>query len=256
MYNPPSTDPLLDNTVDEFIELVNISGQEVPLYDPAYPTNLWRLQGGVTFSFPANTAILVGGVVLVVSFDPADSTALAAFRSKYSIASSVPVYGPYVGKLRNSGDEVELYRPDAPQAPGRPDAGYVPFLRVDKVNYSDVDPWPTQADGTGMSLQRRDRLAFGNDPANWLAGSPTPGVGGGSSTEIVLAIEASGPAAPKQIQFNSVSGQTYAVQFKNDLQSTVQWQSLTNVTASGSTVVVEDPTSPSATQRFYIVMSP
>ena len=186
--------------------------------------------------------------------DPADSSALTAFRSKYSIPSSVPVYGPYVGKLRNSGDEVELYKPDAPQAPGRPDAGYVPYLRVDKVNYSDVAPWPTQADGAGMSLQRRDRLGFGNDPANWQAAAPTPGIGGSSSADVVLGILASSPVDPKQLQFNAVSGQSYTVQFKNDLQSATQWQPLTTVTAGGSSVSVEDSSSPTTSQRFYRVV--
>jgi hypothetical protein len=38
-----------------------------------------------------------------------------------------------------------------------------------------VDPWPLQADGYGGSLTRIDPAAYGNDPANWQAATPTPG---------------------------------------------------------------------------------
>jgi hypothetical protein len=37
---------------EEFIELRNITTNAVPLFDPAYPTNHWRLGGGVSFTFP------------------------------------------------------------------------------------------------------------------------------------------------------------------------------------------------------------
>ena len=52
-YNPPP-DGLTDGDEFEFIELKNITGTPVNLFDPAYPTNRWRLRGGVDFDFPAN----------------------------------------------------------------------------------------------------------------------------------------------------------------------------------------------------------
>lgn len=253
MYNPLPPDGVTDNTVDEFVELLNIASTNVPLYDPAFPENLWRLQGGISFSFPANTTIPAGGEVIIVSFDPADATALAAFRTKFSVPASVPVFGPYVGRLRNSGDEVELYRPDTPQAPGRPDAGYVPFLRVDKVNYSDLAPWPAAADGTGNSLQRRTPEAFGNDPANWQAASPTPGHESDSSPggEITVAIQFTDATSPIQLQLNSVAGRSYTVQYLDDLQQSPQWQTLTTEVASGSTITVQDQSPSGRSHRFY-----
>ncbi|HXJ73833.1 MAG TPA: lamin tail domain-containing protein, partial [Candidatus Dormibacteraeota bacterium] len=36
---------------DEFIELGNVTGNEVPLFDPAFPTNTWRVNG-LSFHFP------------------------------------------------------------------------------------------------------------------------------------------------------------------------------------------------------------
>jgi len=39
-----------------------------------------------------------------------------------------------------------------------------------------VDLWPTEADGLGKSLSRKDPNAYGNDVANWEAAEPSPGV--------------------------------------------------------------------------------
>ncbi len=39
-----------------------------------------------------------------------------------------------------------------------------------------VDLWPTEADGLGKSLSRRDPNDYGNDVINWEAATPSPGV--------------------------------------------------------------------------------
>ena len=59
------------------------------------------------------------------------------------------------------------------------------YIRVDRVNYSDgshpencpgnIDLWPVEADGSGMSLTRKIPTDYGNDPDNWLASVPSPG---------------------------------------------------------------------------------
>jgi hypothetical protein len=59
------------------------------------------------------------------------------------------------------------------------------YIRIDRLNYSDgshpedcpggVDLWPAEADGGGMSLSRRVSSAYGNDVANWKAGTASPG---------------------------------------------------------------------------------
>jgi hypothetical protein len=175
MYHPPDNGTN-DNIVEEFLELRNITTSPVSLFDGSFPTNTWRLRDGVSFDFPPGTTLPGGGHLLVVSFDPVnDPGTLSAFRSKYALDSSVPIYGPYGGKLDNGGESVELYKPDAPQMAPDPDAGFVPYILVDKVKYSDTFPWPVAADGGGASLQRISPDEYGNDPINWMAANPNPG---------------------------------------------------------------------------------
>jgi hypothetical protein len=177
MFNPFSEDGL-DNRLDEFIELFNITTSPVKLFDPFNPTNTWRLQNGVSFSFPMNQSIPALGYALVVSFDPSlDPISLSNFKAKYNVPNTVKVYGPFRGDLNNDGDSLELNKPDFPQPAGRVDEGFVPYIRVDKVNYTDRAPWPSGADGTGLSLQRKNSFAFGNDSRSWDASQPTPGAG-------------------------------------------------------------------------------
>ncbi len=174
MYDPPSQDGITDNVQDEYVELLNLSPSAVPLYDPAAPTNTWAISGGIAYSFPRNVTLPAGGCLLIVSFDPViDQPALAEFLSRYQLTNPVSLFGPYTGHLANSGESIALYRPDSPQLPPHPDAGFVPYILVDQINYSAASPWPTGASGTGSSLQRLAPASYGNDPANWFVGAPT-----------------------------------------------------------------------------------
>jgi hypothetical protein len=57
-----------------------------------------------------------------------------------------------------------------------PDAPGTPFWSViDEVVYSDQTPWPL-ADGNDLSLHRITSSKAGNDPENWAARAPTPGL--------------------------------------------------------------------------------
>jgi len=174
MYHPPDVGGL-DNAADEYIQLRNITASPVNLFDLAHPTNRWRLRDAVQFDFAASTTIPGGGNLIVVSFDPANTNALAVFRAKYGLPVSAAIVGPYTGKLDNGGDSIELLKPDAPEPPESPDAGLVPYILVERVTYADVFPWPPAADGTGSALRRVEMTLFGNDPVNWVAGTPFSG---------------------------------------------------------------------------------
>jgi hypothetical protein len=165
-----------DTNAAEFIELLNIASTNVPLYDPNATSNTWRLADGVDFVFPTNVSLPVGGSLLIVSFDPvADSVKSNWFRSTYAVPASVPMLGPYAGGLASEGEDLELLKPDPPQAPPSPDAGFVPYVLVEHVHYLATGPWPTNGIGSGASLQRSFARNFGNEPLNWFTGAPSPG---------------------------------------------------------------------------------
>ncbi len=146
MYHP-------DADGDEFIELYNFSQQTVSLYDPASPSRTWSFIDGIDYQFPPQVSLPPGGFLLVVKIDP------DLFRTKYHIPTSVPIFGPYDGKLSNGGERVALARPGSGNS----------TLLVDAVTYDDAPPWPTQPDGHGPSLERIDPLADSQDPSNWRA---------------------------------------------------------------------------------------
>src|SRR5213075_1393806 len=109
---------------------------------------------------------------LLVSFNPADQNLLATFRARYSVPPATLVLGPFSGQLGNNGESVRLYKPGTPDTNSLP---VVPFILVDRVDYSNQLPWPAAADGIGPSLQRLVESAYGNDPLNWVAVGPSAG---------------------------------------------------------------------------------
>lgn len=170
MFQPPLLGTN-ENYEGEFIELQNVAATNVPLFAADFPTNTWKLGNAVSFAFPTNVTLPVGGRVLVVGFNPATNlVALAALRAAYNVETNTPIYGPWSGRLDNSGEAIELKFPDAPE-PG----GFVPYIMVEKVAYEPVAPWPGGAAGTGNSLQRAVMLNYANDPINWFAAAPTAG---------------------------------------------------------------------------------
>lgn len=175
MYHPPDLDGTNDNVLDEYVELFNPTSATVHLSE----TNVaWRLDGGIRFTFPPNTSLAPGTGLVVVGFDPANTTALAAFRARYGLTNAaVPILGPYVdqsgnpAKLSNRSERVGLEKPQFPDLPG--DA--YSWVVMDEVTYGNQDPWPVSPNGVGDALHRRSPQPSGNDPANWTAAPPTLG---------------------------------------------------------------------------------
>lgn len=158
---------------DEFIELKNISGQPVRLYHVQHFTNTWRLSG-VDFTFPQNIEIPANGLVVISPLEP------AAFRTKYAVPANVGIFGPWNGNLQDGGERVAIEWPDTPdlETNGLQVVEIVPYIDMDVVRYDQLAPWPTEASGTGSSIERKVSTAYGNDPQNWRAspGSPSPGL--------------------------------------------------------------------------------
>lgn len=171
-YNPSA-----DNTGDEYIELRNISSSAVMLQDAVkteiaagvYQTDVvpWQFTEGIDFTFPMDTTIPAGGVIIVAK----NPTAFGAYYAGQLPAGTV-VFGPFANdtSLSNGGEKVRLCRA-GDQPLGQPRN----YIRVDQVNYDDLSPWPVSPDGQGQSLTGINPAAYGNDVANWAAAAPSPG---------------------------------------------------------------------------------
>jgi len=275
----------------EFVEVLNITGNPVPLFSTGFPTNTWRFSG-IDYSFPTNMTLVANSTVLV------SATNAALFRARYNVPEGVAVLGPFSGQLQNSGENLELQAPDAPNPEG------VPYVTIDAVRYNDRNPWPPAADGSGLSLQRAPASGYGSEPLNWIAAAPTPGNVSGTgdtdgdgmndeweqehgtfvfipdadedpdkdgltnreefmagthpnSASNVLRFEhvsISGGAV--YLQFNAAANRTYSLLYKSALADT-QWLKAADVLAQAAPRVVSITNSvPAGAQRFYRIVTP
>ena len=176
MYHPDwPTGGIYHSDQYEYLELYNITGSPVTLYDSVEGVP-WKISDGIEYTFsalPNEVTIPAGGYLLVVK-NP------TAFSWRYPSVPSEKILGPYDGKLGNGGEKVEISKPGDVDLLG---TRY--YIRIDRVNYSDgshpedcptgVDLWPVEADGLGKSLTRKVPADYGNDVINWKAAAPSPG---------------------------------------------------------------------------------
>ena len=148
----------------EFVELENVSAETVPLYDLAYPTNGWRIEGGISFSFTEPQAMAPGAKWII-----ANTNNVAAVRRLLGASDAQIVLGPYSGQLASSGERLSLVRPDTPQLPPRPDAGFVPYFVVEQLDYKAMAPWPAEAALADRCLARIASTAPAYQASNWRA---------------------------------------------------------------------------------------
>ncbi len=174
MYHPDWPEGgIYSNDEYEYVELRNITASPVTLYD--YDVGLpWIFTNGIEYIFPDDPPVTIpsGGCIVVVRNK-------TAFSLRYPGVPSNKIYGPYGGHLDNAGESLELSQPG-----DEDELGVRYYIRVDRVHYSDgshpqdcpgdVDLWPVEPDGYGMSLGRLFGQYYGNDPNNWTAISPSP----------------------------------------------------------------------------------
>ena len=141
VINEIHSDPTNPVDLVEFIELHNTS--DIPL-----DVSGWTIRNAVDFTFPAGSSVPANGY-LVAGQDPGQ------IQAKLNVAS----VGPWVGRLANSGDTVELWT----------NAGNL----IDEVDYQLSFPWPTTGDGPSIQLVNPE---FENDiGGSWRSAEPTPG---------------------------------------------------------------------------------
>ncbi len=161
----------------EWIEIHNPGTKAVNLSN-------WKLQQGVTFTFPEGSEIVPNGY-LVLCRDQ------KLFQEFYS----ADAFSEFKGKLNNGGETIELVNA----------AGSL----VDTVTYDDQSPWSTAPDGASPSLERIVSGTSGNDPLNWAPSSlpeedqfPTGTPGQKNSAR------GSHPRIPVQLQTSRPKGET------------------------------------------------
>jgi hypothetical protein len=144
-YHPAA--PLGENgDLQEFIELHNRG--TLPL----------RLDGlsfsrGLRYQFPLSTTLAAGGYLVLANN-------AAKFQEVYGFAP----FDLMISNLANKGETIELV--DALGA------------TIDTVQFNDLPPWPTAADGTGPSLELINPRLDNNDASHWQASTNTGGTPG------------------------------------------------------------------------------
>ena len=126
-----------------FVELYNRSTAT------AFDLSGMRFQG-LGFFIPDGTLIPAGGYAVFVK----DRNAFAA-----AYGSTIPVAGEFGGSLDNNGEHLKLIVPAG--------LGGTNDLVVTDVRYSNLLPWPTNANGFGPSLQLIDPAQGSWRAANW-----------------------------------------------------------------------------------------
>lgn len=188
MYNPPES----GNDTTEFIELLNISDSDINLSGYAFTE-------GIVLEF-GNVNLASGAYLLATKSN-------AAMNAYYGVEGVEWTEG----SLSNSGEDIILEN----------SAGDV----IDIVDYDKGGDWPSEANGSGYSLELCDPYKDNNDPVNWKI----------SITETETVIEGTvifaSPGMENEIECEDLIDHTVdvlALQFdpKNltiNLNETVQW---------------------------------
>jgi hypothetical protein len=169
MYHPSIDDDA------EYVELLNTGFARITLFDSSV-SEPWRFtdDAGIDFWFPTDTPVTLkyNEHILLVK------DAASVRRLGVPADAQVLEWGP--GRLDNAGETIRLLKPGDVD-----NAGTRHWIEVDRIQYSDGsqtdsfpdgnDPWPPEADGLGLSLNRVSPSDYGDDVNNWHATIPTPG---------------------------------------------------------------------------------
>jgi hypothetical protein len=172
---PPAVGPLVIGEImynpapggDEYVELQNTGALDLPLSEPSLPDHTWKIDG-LGFAFPPSITLAPGEIVLLAP----SSVAEATFRAEYGVPAEVRIFTTSQD-LADYGAVLTLMKAWKPYGSGSDTV--LPFILEETIAFTNTTPWPAAANGTGSSLHRKDLSAYGNDPASWEAGPPSPG---------------------------------------------------------------------------------
>ncbi|RLD10966.1 MAG: hypothetical protein DRI44_04710 [Chlamydiae bacterium] len=172
MYYPVSVS---NETVSEWIELHNQMAVDLDVSE-------WKISNGIDFTFPIGS-VIPGGGYAVIAASP------SVLESQTGLTN---VYGPFLGKLSNSGETLRLLN----------NSGRL----MDKVSYGDSNEWPVEADGSGASLSKIKSDSASKPAENWSASSQIGGTPGVENSGTLAAL-------PAGLLFNEIMSASSGINF-------------------------------------------
>jgi hypothetical protein len=142
MYQPPDNEPVM-----EWVEIHNQMAVDMDISG-------WSIQGGIQYGFPEGT-VIAGGGYLVVAISPDTLGRLAGITD---------VYGPFAGRLSNSGERLELRNNNQ--------------RLMDSVRYGIEGDWPVGPGGGGLSLAKIHPHAASATSSSWQSSREIGGTPG------------------------------------------------------------------------------
>ena len=153
--------PITEDDAEEFVEIHNRSSQSMDLSG-------WRLEEGVSFTFPSGATLPAGGHVVV-------GRNLQRLRANYPNLTEANSFGNWSGSLRNSGERLALSKPDqilSTNALGQVTSDTIHIV-VSEVAYRDAGRWGQWSGGGGSSMELIDPRADTMRPSSWADSDET-----------------------------------------------------------------------------------
>jgi hypothetical protein len=146
---------------DQYVEIYNHG---------AAPADLsgWRLEDGVSFTFPPGTMLSPDGYLVVAKN-------VARLLTNYPNLTPSIALGDFQGKLAGGGERIALTKPDtlvSTNLDGSFSTNLIHIV-VDEVTYQNGGRWGQWAHGGGSSLERIDPRADGRLAGNWADSDET-----------------------------------------------------------------------------------
>jgi regulation of enolase protein 1 (concanavalin A-like superfamily) len=162
VYNGSLPSPAGQIVINEIMSNPAIArSQYVELYNASaftYDLSGWQFKG-LGYTFPQGSTIAPNGYLVLAADRPSFAAAYGA---------TVPVFDVFGGTLQADGETLTLLQPGT---------NTLSDVTVAKVRYSGAAPWPTNANGTGSSLQLIDPRQDNWRAGNWNTVTTNPASG-------------------------------------------------------------------------------
>ena len=189
MFNEIMYNPANDTQELEYVEIYNTLSYDMD-------TSLWKLAGGIEYTFPVGTTVPSEGC-LVIAKSPSALEAAAGISG---------VLGPFNRQLANGGESIRIEN--------------ISGRVMDEIDFGDGGRWPVAPDGSGVSLAKIDPFSASARAANWhsdrVGGTPgRPNFDVGEDADLLNA---------PLLVINEVAGVTntpWWIELKNNSDSTL-----------------------------------